>query len=148
MQSIENLGKLTKEELLARWRKLPGKPPPPARLDRLIRELAYRLQEEHHGKLDKNTRVSLARHMAAFEKSLHARKPEAPAKTPAKILLETDSVLTRQWNDRTLTVQVLGAREFLFEGKRFKSLSAIAREVTGQHLSGPLFFGLKEVPRG
>ena len=148
MQSIEDLGKLTKEELLARWRKLPGQPPPPARLDRLIRELAYRLQEERHGKLDKNTRVSLARHMAAFEKSLHAIKPETPAKTPVKILLETDSVLTRQWNDRTLTVQVLGARDFLFEGKRFKSLSAIAREVTGQHLSGPLFFGLKEVDRG
>jgi hypothetical protein len=148
MQSIEDLEKLTKEELLVRWRKLPGKPPPPARLDRLIRELAYRLQEERHGKLDKNTRVSLARHMAAFEKSLYARKSPAPAKTSVKILLESGSVLTRRWNDRTLTVQVLGAREFLFEGKRFKSLSAIAREVTGQHLSGPLFFGLKEVPRG
>jgi hypothetical protein len=55
---------------------------------------------------------------------------------------------TRQRNDRTITVHVLGAREFLFEGQRFKSLSSIARQVTGQHLSGPLFFGLKEVAHG
>ena len=148
MQSVDDLGELTKEELLARWRKLPGKPPPPTRLDRLIRELAYRLQEQRQGPLDKNTRVSLARHMAAFEKSLLTKKPETPVKTSAKILLERNSVLTRQWNGRTITVHVLGAREFLFGEKRFKSLSSIARQVTGQHLSGPLFFGLKEVARG
>jgi hypothetical protein len=148
MQSIEALGKMTKEELLAQWRKLPGKPPPPTRLDRLVRELAYRLQEQRQEPLDKNTKVSLARHMAAFEKSLLTKKPEKPAKTQPKILLEHNSVLTRQWNDRTITVHVLGAREFLFEGQRFKSLSSIARQVTGQHLSGPLFFGLKEVARG
>ena len=148
MQSVEDLEQLTKEELLARWRKLPGKQPPPSRADRLVRELAYRLQEQQHGRLDKNTAVSLSRHMASFEKSLKEGKVEPPARTLAKVLLEPGSVVSRDWNGRIITVQILGQREFLFEGRHFKSLSSVAKKITGQHLSGPLFFGLKEVARG
>jgi hypothetical protein len=149
MQSIEDLGKMTKDELLALWRKLPGKEPPPARIDRLLRELAYRLQEQHYGRLDKNTTVSLRRHMAEFGKSLRSRSaPPSAVKTPAKVILESGSVLTREWEGQRITVQVTGLRQFLWEGQTFKSLSALARKITGQHLSGPLFFGLKEECHG
>jgi len=145
MPSIEDLEKMTKEELLARWGELPGRQPPPGRVDRLLRELAYRLQEHQYGQLDKNTIVSLRRHMAEFGKSLRAGKPSSPeVKTPAKVVLEAGSVLAREWAGKRIMVQTLGAREFVWEGETFKSLSGLARKITGQHLSGPLFFGLKE----
>lgn len=148
MQSIENLNKLSKEELLARWSQLPGRQPPPSRVDRLLRELAYREQEQKIGRLDKNTSVSLSRHMAEFGKSLRSGSNHQPTKTPGKITLETGAVLTRQWEGKTATVQVMGPKQFDYGGSRFKSLSAVAKAITGQHVSGPLFFGLKEVNRG
>ncbi|MCW1883110.1 DUF2924 domain-containing protein [Luteolibacter flavescens] len=149
MQSIEDLEKMTKDELLDRWQKLPGRQPPPGRIDRLLRELAYRLQEEEFGRLDKNTTVSLRRHMAEFGKSLRSPQPaSAGIKTPAKVVLEAGSVLTREWDGKRITVQIAGPRQFVWEGKAFKSLSALARKITGQHLSGPLFFGLKEECHG
>ncbi|MCW1924267.1 DUF2924 domain-containing protein [Luteolibacter arcticus] len=149
MQSIEDLEKMTKDELLDRWRKLPGKQPPPGRVDRLLRELAYRLQEDEFGRLDKNTTVSLRRHMAEFGKSLRSQRPaQAEIKTPTKVVLEAGSVLTREWDGKRITVQIASPRQFVWEGQTFKSLSALARKITGQHLSGPLFFGLKEECHG
>jgi len=145
MQVIKDLDGLPKEALLDLWRKLPGNPAPPARVDRLLRELAYRLQEQEYGRLDKNTAVSLRRHMAEFKKSLASQKPvTVTVKTPPKVLLEPGSVLSRHWEGRRITVQVASSRQFVWEGETFKSLSALARRITGQHLSGPLFFGLKE----
>lgn len=148
MQSIDSLSNLSKEELLARWSQLPGRQPPPPRVDRLLRELAYREQEQEHGRLDKNTSVSLSRHMAEFGKSLRSGSVHQPTKTPEKIALETGAVLTRQCEGKAVTVQVIGPKQFDYGGIRFKSLSAVAKAITGQHVSGPLFFGLKEVNRG
>jgi len=148
MHPIDDLKNMSRDELLAQWRKLPGKQPPPARLDRLVRELAYRLQEQAFGKLDKNTIVSLRRHMAVFEKSLNTGHAPSLVETPSKVKLEAGTVLSREWNGRRITVQVITAKEFQYEGKRYKSLTRIAYQATGQHLSGPMFFGLKEVKRG
>lgn len=146
MKAIDNLVDTPKSELLRLWARLPGKKvPPPSRVDRLIRELAYRLQEQTHGRLDKNTTVSLRRHMAAFERSLAEPDGRRDIKPARKVVLEVGSTITRDWNGQTITVQVLGTRRFEFDGTRYKSLSAVARKVTGQHLSGPLFFDLKEV---
>jgi len=147
MHPIEDLQRMSKDELLDRWRKLPGRQPAPARVDRLLRELAYRLQEEQFGRLDKNTTVSLRRHMTEFQKSLRSRQAAMPEiKTPARVALESGSVLTREWEGKRITVQIAGPRQFVWEGASFKSLSALARKLTGQHLSGPMFFGLKEEP--
>lgn len=149
MPSIQDLEKMTKDELLVLWRKLPDRQPPPARIDRLLRELAYRLQEQRFGRLDKNTTVSLRRHMTEFGKSLRSKSISPPAvNTPPEVMLESGSVLTREWDGKRITVQIVGPRNFIWEGQAFKSLSSLARKITGQHLSGPLFFGLKEVKHG
>lgn len=145
MQSIERLRDTPKSELLKMWGKLPGRHPPPGRVDRLVRELAYRLQEQRHGRLDKNTAVSLRRHMNTFEQSLGGSGSDRSIGIASKLVLEAGSVLTREWNGTVIRVQVLGARQFEHDGVRYRSLSAVARKITGQHLSGPLFFGLKEV---
>ena len=59
----------------------------------------------------------------------------APALPPGTRLL-------RQWQDRTHHVTVLDGG-FDYEGVRYRSLSAIARQITGTPWSGPAFFGLK-----
>lgn len=145
MQTIDELPELTKDELLAIWKKLPTRHPPPTAARVLLREVAYRLQEQRSGKLDKSTSVSIRRHMTVFAESLVKGRPSPVIKTPQRVVLEHGSVLKRTWEGRELVVQVLGRREFIFEGKKYRSLSAIAKEVTGQHISGPLFFGVKEV---
>jgi hypothetical protein len=53
------------------------------------------------------------------------------------------SLLTRRLNDRQIVVKVL-ADGFEFESRHYRSLSAIAREVTGTRWNGLLFFGLTE----
>lgn len=149
MNSIENLASTPKGELLEMWARLPGKKvSPPSRIDRLVRELAYRLQEQRHGRLDKNTSVALRRHSGIFEHSLREGGELREVATPSQLLLERGSVLTREWNGRRINVVVQGKRAFEWEGKRYRSLSSIAREVTGQHTSGPRFFGLRERTNG
>lgn len=52
------------------------------------------------------------------------------------------TVLVREYNEREHRVTALPDGGFDYEGRRFRSLSAVARFITGQHWSGPLFFGL------
>jgi hypothetical protein len=52
--------------------------------------------------------------------------------------------LVRVWNDRRYEVTVL-ADGYEFEGRTFRSLSAVAREITGTRWNGKVFFGLKKV---
>jgi hypothetical protein len=53
------------------------------------------------------------------------------------------TILTRRYKGRTLQVEVL-EHGFAFEGKTYRSLSAVAKAVTGSHCSGHFFFGLTE----
>ena len=56
-------------------------------------------------------------------------------------LLAPGARLVRGWHGRT--IEVLATEEgFLFEGRSYRSLTSIAREVTGARWSGPRFFGL------
>jgi len=148
MQYIEDLNEMSREELSLLWRKLLPETKAPRRSDRMIRELTYRWQEKVNGRLDKATKVSLRRHMMTFEASLRKGVDQPVVQTPARLKLEKCSVISRKWNERGISVKVIGSREFEYDGRRYKSLTKIAREITGQHLSGPLFFGLKEVKRG
>ena len=52
------------------------------------------------------------------------------------------SFLVREWNGRTYRVEVVDGG-YLMEGKSWRSLSAIAKHITGAHWSGPRFFGLQ-----
>jgi len=75
---------------------------------------------------------------------LHASGTAAPVtKRPAaeRVLLAPGSRLLREWNGRQHFVDV-GEDGFTFDGKLYRSLSAIARKITGAQWSGPRFFGL------
>lgn len=131
---------LPREKLKERWRALYGAAPPEKSSREFLRAaIAYRLQDQFFGGLKPEIRRLLER--AAQDAG--ARKPirlESVRKTPP------GTVLIRDWHGARHQVTVLdhGAA---YRGKRYRSLSEIARVITGCKWSGPLFFGLKTPAR-
>ena len=64
---------------------------------------------------------------------------QANASMPSR--LQPGTRLVREWNGRTHVVEVVD-KGFIWEGDRHRSLSAIARAITGARWSGPRFFGV------
>jgi len=118
-----------RNELLVLWAELLGGAPPKS-LSRpfLRRILAFELQARRHGGLPAAVARQLAR-IAAGED-----RPKTPGLRPGGRLI-------REWNGVTHVVEVT-AEGYLWRGTRHRSLSAIARAITGAHWSGPRFFGL------
>ena len=97
--------------------------------------IAYKLQEEVFGGLAPETRKRLEAIGAKHSRIKLREKPREFDFAPGTILL-------REWGDRDHRVIVTATGLFEYEGKTFKSLTAVARHITGAHWSGPLFFGL------
>jgi len=137
--AIARLSALTIFELRGEWRRHNGMPPP-MRLSRdlLLRGIAYKLQERASGGLSKVTIRKLEK--VAAERSGSGAAPPVPP-----IALKPGTRLVREWRGVTHSVLVLddGVE---WRGRRFRSLSEVAREITGAHWSGPRFFGLRRRP--
>jgi hypothetical protein len=145
-RELASLRSLPIKELKQRWRSLYSSEPP-HRVSRelLTRAVAYRIQEQVLGGLKPSTRRLLER-LAVDARSGRPLKlsPCAPA--------SAGTVLMRDWQGITHEVKVLD-RGVLYKRKRYRSLSEVARLITGSRWSGPLFFGLhskrrKETSRG
>jgi hypothetical protein len=105
------------------------------RRDLMIPILAYRIQEKAFGPLKVGTRTRLRQLAEGF-----ARDPELVLSSrPA---LKTGTRLVREWRNEVHLVNV-EANGYEYKGGRYKSLSQIARLITGTRWSGPLFFGIK-----
>jgi len=150
-EEVAALGDLSREELVERWTKSYGHPPPKgARRDFLLRAAAWRLQASRLGGLSPDTRRMLRAATAQVkEKSAETRSGAGAAERDASVSSVTaprkqpspGTRLVRDWNGRSHVVDVL-VEGFAFEGRLHKSLTAIARQITGAHWSGPRFFGL------
>ena len=134
-KEIASLPKMPRTQLVGRWRELCGTiPPPKISRDLLTRTIAYRIQEREYGGLDKNTE----RRLRSFARSLEA---EGDVPLTPDLTLKPGAKLIREWHGQTYTVLVLD-EGFEFNGRRFRSLSQLAGEITGSHRSGRRFFGL------
>ena len=131
---LEGLPTLSPAELRSEWRRLYRSQPPRLSRDLLIRAIAYRIQELRYGGLSKATR----RKLTALVNAPQSEGEIAP-ETAQKI--SRGARLVREWNGRTHTVTVK-EEGFTYAGRSYRSLTAIAREITGAHWSGPRFFGL------
>ena len=128
------LSRLDSAALCAEWQRLHRRPPPGGLTrDLLLRGVAHRLQELAFGGLS----PAAARRLEASASPTGAGR----ARRAGGGRLKPGTVLVRGWRGRTHTVVV---REDGFEhgGRLYRSLSLIAREVTGAHWSGPRFFRL------
>lgn len=134
-QELARLEDLTIFELRGEWRRhLRMAPPMRLSRDLLLRGIAYRLQEKAMGGLSKRClrRLSVA--------------PAGPGDSPSRknhatVSLKPGARLVREWHEVTHVVLV-HPDGFEWEGRRYRSLSVIARAITGAHWSGPRFFGL------
>jgi hypothetical protein len=131
---LEALGHLSPDELRREWRRLYRGQPPRLSRDLLVRAIAYRIQELCYGGLSKATRRKLAALAEVRDSGAEIAKEGAQR-------IRAGARLLREWNGRTHTVTV-EENGFTYAGRKYPSLSAIAREITGAHWSGPRFFGL------
>jgi len=133
---------LSREELAARWFKVFGCPPPKGLKRGLLeRSAAWHLQVSRLGGLSQMARRAIR---AASSASFGASASEKKAAADPIVLAaqpRPGTRLMREWNGRIHVVDVTDDG-FLFDGKPYRSLSAIARRITGAHWSGPRFFGL------
>src|SRR5665213_4445137 len=133
---LASLPSLEVEALKQYWRRLYERDPP-SHVSRtfLVRAVVYGMQEKALGGLKPQVRRVLAR--------MGADAPGARAvATPAVSKLRAGTRLVRDWRGTTHHVVVLDAG-VMFRGKGYRSLSEVARVITGSRWSGPRFFGLK-----
>lgn len=125
------------KELKAEWRKLFGAEAPNNSRPFLELRLAHRIQELAYGGLSKTT-VRILDALADEYRGISVKKPTLV--DPRKPIAGTK--LVREWAGVEHTVTVL-RDGFEYEGRRYKSLSAIARAITGTRWNGWRFFGLR-----
>ncbi len=136
-RQIADLAYLPMPELWALWdRYFPRRPDFPNR-KHVESRLAYKLQEEVFGGLAPVTKQRLEAIGAKHSKIKLRSKPREIEFAPGTILL-------REWGEREHRVTVTAEGLFEYQGRNFKSLTAVARHITGAHWSGPLFFGLSK----
>lgn len=132
-KAVAALVTLSSAQLGERWAEVGTGTAPSVPTPLLRRLLAQRLQEKRHGGLP----LLVARELERVA-SAGGAVPEPARKS---VPLTPGTRLIREWNGRTIAVEV---REdgFVWEELTYRSLSEIARAVTGAHWSGPRFFGL------
>ena len=134
---IADLSRLPTAEVWVLWdRYFTSRPMNPNRAF-LESRIAYKLQEEAFGGLSSATRQRLEAIGAKHSNCYLRDRPSAHHFAPGTILL-------REWGEREHKVTVTAEGLFEYKGKTFKSLTAVARAITGTHWSGPLFFGLSK----
>ena len=128
-------------DLKTMWKNLYDQNPPAHGKHYLVRKLAYRIQELAFGGLIESTEQrldALAQGKEDPKLKSAADKKRKKANTPGP-----GAKLVREWNGKEHVVMVMEGG-FEYQGRKFRSLSAIAKEITGTHWSGPVFFGLKK----
>jgi hypothetical protein len=123
--------------LKAKWRTLFDTEPPPYNRRFLESRLAYRIQELAYGGLKKET----VERLRVLGKQYDGKAGERP-KGRGQRLPIAGTRLIREWQGIEHAVTVRGD-DFEYQGRPYKSLSAIAREITGVRWNGWVFFGLK-----
>jgi hypothetical protein len=136
-EALARLPELDLGELRQRWRALyKSDAPPHLSRELLLRAVAYRMQEVAFGGLRPEHRRQLRHIVEEFNQTGEVRRC-------ARLELKSGTRLVREWRGRTYQVLVLDDG-FSWQGTEYRSLSAVARKITGTAWSGPLFFGLKQ----
>lgn len=136
---VAALPNLPMKELWALWDKYFPRRPSHHNRGYVEGRVAYKMQEEAFGGLKPDVRQQLIR-IGAAQSKLRTR-------TTNDFRIVPGTVLVREFDNREHRVTALANGGFEYEGRRFKSLSAAARHITGTQWSGPVFFGLVKTER-
>ena len=133
---LDSIAPLEGAALASAWTEVFAAPLPEVAPSLLRRALAYERQERKFGGLP----AVLRKQLEAAAAGETAAMPEPP------VMLKPGTRLMREWNGTMYSVLVT-ADGFDFAGRTWRSLTMIARQITGSHQSGPRFFGLKRAKR-
>lgn len=130
-QEVQALDRLDLEGLRQVWRGRYDEPPPLRSVDLLRLILAWRIQAQALGGLDPKTRRQLKRRGALEAEGLS---------------LGVGALLKREWQGGVVEVEV-AQDGFRWEGRVYRSLSAVATAIAGVKWNGPRFFGLRAIAK-
>lgn len=148
---IDALRRMSVPHLKQRYLEVFGEPTRAHHRQHLVRRIAWRLQSLREGGL--SDRALRRAQELANEADLRVRPPRAvsAAEGPSVTLRvgqardprvpNPGTVIRKRYKTKTLLVKVLD-RGFEYEGEVYRSLSAVAKAVTGSHWNGLVFFGL------
>ena len=146
------LGRMTTGDLVAKYAEVFGESTKSRHKGWLLRRIAWRMQALETGGISERARRRAAELANDAELRLSAPKERPKTNQPSvrtttllphgkNRLPVPGSVITRAYKGEVLAIQVL-TNGFEFEGEAYKSLSAVAKKITGQHCSGFHFFRL------
>lgn len=135
-EAIAELQSQLRSELIGLFESLYGiTPPKQISRDLLARAVAFRLQEKAHG----GHSTGVRRQLRSLAEEL---RQTGAIKVKGTTSVKPGSRLVREWQGSLHEVTVTGDG-FVYRDQRYRSLSQIARTITGTRWSGPAFFGLK-----
>ena len=150
LRQIQDLQQMTVRELQAKHAELFGLPTRSKHKQQLFKRIAWRVQELHWGGLSDRTQ----RRLDAIANDLDARflPPRKPKvvpipRRPRRDGLVPGTVLEREYHGVVHRVTVLN-EGIEYEGRQYRSLSAVARAITGTQWNGRRFFGLVDAKGG
>lgn len=128
-QELLSLEAMSRMELKDRWSKLTGRPAPNVSAALLRLAIAWEVQAREYGGLSRQTQQRLEQFGRGKTRT---RAPEPGMR------------LVRAWNGRTHVVTISEDGVIRWNEREWRSLSEVARAITGTRWSGPAFFGLKQ----
>ena len=138
-EQLSSLATMSPVQLRECWQNTAKSEPPNVPTSLLRRLVAQQLQIKRHGGLPA---------LVARELTLRANGQNAvQLNVPERLQIRQGTRVIREWRGQTIEVVAL-ADGFEWQGRTFRSLSEIARVVTGAHWSGPRFFGLRSAANG
>ncbi len=132
---VAKIQKMNRAELQQLWEELHGKKAPDLHWNILRQRLAYRVQALALGGLSEKA--------VKTHQEVKADLKRKPTRNSRIRYVPAGTRLSREFNNEVHEVIVL-EEGFEYRGKVYKSLSGIARHITGVHWSGPVFFGLNK----
>ena len=139
---IAHLRGLDLKGLRARWQSVLQRPAPEhLRRHLLFAIIAYRIQADRFGDLDRETR-QLLDHTGAKESGTAAMSARLVSFDQKRTELTPGTVLVREWDRQSQRVMVM-SDGFAWNGQTYDSLSKVAFAITGTNWNGPRFFGLR-----
>ena len=118
----------TVQQLRAKWTEVINRPIPPIRRSLIIKYLIWYEQAK--------------REKISFLGFFNEVKQASVSANKNTVILEAGSKITRSYKGVVHTVEVI-SNGYLYDGKQYKSLSGIAKEITGKSWNGKVFFGVK-----
>ena len=137
LAQVAELNRMGMPQLKERWKALFDTEPPVQNRAHMVRRLAYRIQELAYGGLPEETKAQLREIAEGHEQASKRSNKNGPV---------AGTRLMREWNGERHEVTV--TRDgYEYRGRPYKSLSAVARMITGTRWNGPAFFGLRKQER-